>query len=229
MEDIVYGIPKPCELFSNDSKPVIIYLHGNSSNRAGLHRIRLYKFLSCSLYPFSDPLSRIVDTVLHWWRHDDSSNQEDVASTILSRSSLYNIIESLVKRFNIIFNNSTQFASEVAEDEGIIYGFGANSHVISFDYRQFGDNIPSNYKYLMKLATLYHDSIYDSDFLEKCNSSTDVDFTPSPNVLCEDALAVWDWLIKCCHIHPNRIFLFGHSLGTGILAHLLHRITNRMV
>lgn len=238
MEQLLQDIPKPQDLFSHDTKPIIIYLHGNSSNRAGLHRIRLYKFLSCTLYPFSDSLNKIIDTILHWWRCD-LVNDTNSKRIIHHNTTLYTIIQTFFKRISIIcssHSSSTAIATTTTttsssnddtecDSEYAIYGLGANSHVISFDYRQFGDNLSYKYPSLYKLARIYNNAINIPVDIDKIN----IDFTPSPDVLCEDSLAVWDWLLYYCNVKPSRIFLFAHSLGTGILVHLLHRITNRIV
>ncbi len=43
---------------------------------------------------------------------------------------------------------------------------------------------------------------------------------PSQKALFEDALAEYDWLIEHHHFKPEKIFLIGQSLGTGVATYL---------
>lgn len=99
----------------NDRRPIVLYVHGNGGNRAGRHRVALYK----------------------------------------------------------------RFAYE------------ADYHIITFDYRGYGD---STYR------------------------------TPSAKGLTQDALAMYDWLLKQKNVDKSRIVVYGHSLGTAVAARCVSEI-----
>lgn len=57
--------------------------------------------------------------------------------------------------------------------------------------------------------------------------------TPSFNGVLEDSRAVWNFLVRDKRIRPDKIILFGNSLGTSVTAnlisHISHKDTCRMV
>ncbi|KAI9103111.1 Alpha/Beta hydrolase protein [Phlyctochytrium arcticum] len=40
-----------------------------------------------------------------------------------------------------------------------------------------------------------------------------------------DAVAAWDWLVNTKKIHPRKIIILGHSLGTGVASYLAQNLT----
>jgi uncharacterized protein len=51
------------------------------------------------------------------------------------------------------------------------------------------------------------------------------DGTPSINGICEDALAVYDWLLKKQHLDPKTIVLYGESMGASVAGWLIQQRT----
>ena len=64
-----------------------------------------------------------------------------------------------------------------------------NYHLITFDYRGFGDS----------------------------------DCSPSEAGLMEDGLLVWQWVTS--HAHSSKVYLWGHSLGSGATIYLATNLT----
>uniref|UniRef100_T1E1Q2 Putative monoacylglycerol lipase n=1 Tax=Cupiennius salei TaxID=6928 RepID=T1E1Q2_CUPSA len=50
--------------------------------------------------------------------------------------------------------------------------------------------------------------------------------SPSESGLVEDTQHVYEWLLK--HVNPSRIFVWGHSLGTGVGVAFLHRLSSSL-
>lgn len=46
---------------------------------------------------------------------------------------------------------------------------------------------------------------------------------PSEDGLVEDTQRVYEWLLK--RVHPSRIFIWGHSLGTGVGVAFMHKLS----
>ena len=52
--------------------------------------------------------------------------------------------------------------------------------------------------------------------------------TPSEDGLLTDALTLVDWALNVVKVPPNRIVLFGQSLGTAVTLALMHRLAAKL-
>lgn len=50
--------------------------------------------------------------------------------------------------------------------------------------------------------------------------------SPTESGLVEDTQHVYEWLLK--HVKPSRIFVWGHSLGTGVGVAFLHKLSSSL-
>lgn len=69
-----------------------------------------------------------------------------------------------------------------------------DAHVVSFDYRGFGDSTP-------------------------------LDEPPSVEGVVNDTRVVYNWVLSS-GVPPERILLWGHSLGTSVLVHMLSNLSS---
>jgi hypothetical protein len=209
---IVTSSTKKLEHIFAHPAPVLVYFHGNCSNRAAGRRLDYYDMFSGlrsnsdvpnwkrsnNGYSSSSSIGHGTDN----WVHnnvEDEDDDDDVFSTSHSciRSTL--CCRKLRGAFGGLHKNRR----------------GLGCHVITIDYRGFGDSI-DDIDYIASQINRYKiEDIPERDAeAEAAAAKVQV---PSESSLAADARLLYDWLISSCKINPKNLFVYGHSLGNEYL------------
>jgi len=120
---------------------------------------------------------------------------------------------------NLPKNGNDQFEDRIMENEFLIK---ENEIGILYLHGNAGTRATYHRRALYKLFQNRGYHVLAIDYRGFADSSG---WTPSETTMVEDAHAAFDWLQK--HSHPSAsIFIWGHSLGTGVTSKLAHLLTS---
>eukprot|EP01135_Chromosphaera_perkinsii_P004841 Nk52_evm5s299 gene=Nk52_evmTU5s299 len=85
-----------------------------------------------------------------------------------------------------------------------------NAHIVIVDYRGYGDS-----------GFRKQDNVEQG---HSASSDAEQQQLPDPENVNLDVRAVWDFLVYEKKVHPKRVLVWGHSLGTALSTRLVHEL-----
>lgn len=107
-----------------------------------------------------------------------------------------------------------------------IDAFNDNSLIIFYLHGNGGSRAGNHRNLLYKrLAYEYNYHVITFDYRGYADST---DVQPSAGGLTDDAIFMYNWLLKHEHVNPGRVTVWGHSLGTAIATRLVSSLPHNI-